>query len=164
MRGQVYAQICGISYILIWQMHHDQIDNIQNGQRLPTLIMHMACFQTATINPLGSTGVQWHIGPGNNSSVLAMWFNLQSLSCDLLVSKLIHREESISHFMSSFSFRYTLFMYNCPRTPLLFRHLLVFLIWLPDYDSYRLHGVSILALMEHSWSLLFHASVFCGCT
>ena len=37
-------------------MQHDEIDNIQNGQRLPTLIMCMACFETATINPLGSAG------------------------------------------------------------------------------------------------------------
>lgn len=34
-------------------MQHDEIDNIQNGQRLPTLIMCMACFETATINPPG---------------------------------------------------------------------------------------------------------------
>lgn len=34
-------------------MQHDEIDNIQNGQRLPTLIMCMACFETATINAVG---------------------------------------------------------------------------------------------------------------
>ncbi len=34
-------------------MQHDEIDNIQNGQRLPTLIMCVACCETATVNASG---------------------------------------------------------------------------------------------------------------